>query len=87
MDLDAFLMRLDALPIGYWRGVFRNAPWSMTLERSSDGRRMKLYGEHLGGDDHVSFNLYVVKGEPRLKPCEMPVEKVVDFVLEFEISR
>lgn len=87
MDLTEFMQNLDALPTGYWRGVFRNAPWSMTLERSSDGRRLKLFGEHLGGDDHVSFNLYFVNGKPRLKPCEMPAEKVIDFVLEFEISR
>ncbi|WP_233356053.1 hypothetical protein [Henriciella aquimarina] len=55
----------------------------MSLQRSSDGRRVKLYGEALGGADHVSFNLYVVAGQARLKPCEMPRQKVIDFVAGF----
>lgn len=54
------------------------------MERSGDGRRVKLYGEELGGADHVSFNLYVAGGEARLKPCEMPEAKVVAFVLGYE---
>ncbi len=59
----------------------------MTVERSSDGRRVKLYGEELGGADRVSFNLYFAGGAARLKPCEMSEEKVVAFVLGFVPDR
>lgn len=52
----------------------------MTLERSADGRRIKLYGEALGDADHISSNLYLTGRAPRLKPCEMPAEKVIAFV-------
>ena len=78
-----FLEKLDALTAGYGQGVFNDRRWGVTVERSSDGRRVKLYGEELGGADHVSFNLYFAGGEARLKPCEMPEAKVVAFVLGF----
>ncbi|MEO0465285.1 MAG: hypothetical protein AAF216_01985 [Pseudomonadota bacterium] len=55
----------------------------MTVERSADGKRVKLYGEALGGADHVSFNLYLAGGVYRLKPCEMPEDKVIAFVLGY----
>ena len=48
---------------------------------------MKLYGEALGANDHVSFNLYFVGGDPRLKPCEMPKAKVVAFVLGYKTTQ
>ena len=37
--------------------------------------------EELGGGDYVSLNLYRTGTGDRLKPCEMPAEKVVRFVL------
>ena len=80
---DAFLAALAALPTGYIAGLYQGARWGVTVERSADGRRVKLYGEELGGADHVSFNLYFAGGQARLKPCEMPEAKVVAFVTGF----
>lgn len=75
-----FYARLKTLTPGYQVGRYEDNRWGVTIERSSDRRRMKLYAEKLSGGDHVSFNLYYVGGEPRLKPCEMPKQKVIDFV-------
>lgn len=80
---EAFLHRLSRLPTGYSQGDYGGERWGVTVERSADGRRVKLYGEALGHADHVSFNLYHAGGAPRLKPCEMPAAKVVDFVMEY----
>ena len=80
---EQFLIALAKLPTGYSRGSYCGGSWGVTVERSADGRRVKLYGEALGGDDHVSFNLYHAGGQPRLKPCEMPAEKVIAFVTGF----
>ena len=80
----AFLKALSALPDGYSRGRWNNKSWGVTVSRASGNRRIKLYGEALGSNDHVSFNLYIVDGSPRLKPCEMAAEKVIAFVLGFE---
>ncbi len=74
---------MSRLPTGYSQGGYEGNRWGVTVERSSDGRRVKLYGEALGGNDHVSFNLYRVSGEARLKPCEMPASKVIAFVAGF----
>lgn len=73
------------LPAGYTVGRFRGRKNGTSVELSADRRRLKLYAQALGGNDVVSFNLYRL-GEDgwRLKPCEMPVPKVVDFVLGFE---
>ncbi|MEL6447711.1 MAG: hypothetical protein AAFQ62_07215 [Pseudomonadota bacterium] len=83
-DLGPFLEALMAIPEGYSQGVFEEARWGTTLTRAAGGRRYKLYAERLGGDDHVSFNLYLTgDGAPRLKPCEMPAARVIDFVLSY----
>ena len=75
------LARLEALPVGASEGIYEGRRWSAALERSADGKRWKLYAEELGGNDHVSFNLYLTEGSgPLLKPCEMPAEKVIRFV-------
>jgi len=84
---DGFLTALDALPPGYSQGVCDGRRWGVTVARSADGKRVKLYGEELGGTDHVSFNLYFAGGQPRLKPCEMAAAKVVDFVIGFVPDR
>lgn len=81
----AFLVRLAALPEGAGRGRHGGRTWGVTVNRSADGRRVWLYGEEQGGTDKVSFNLYLTStGQPILKPCEMPDEKVIDFVLAYE---
>jgi hypothetical protein len=79
-----FLERLSALPHGYSEGVFGATRYGVTLTVSPDGKRVWLFGEELGGNDRISFNLYhLSSGEHRLKPCEMSPEKVTAFVLEY----
>ncbi len=79
-----FLERFDALPEGYSEGRYQGRRYAATISLSSDGKRRKLYAEELGGRDHVSFNLFILEtGAPLLKPCEMPAEKVIDFVCGF----
>ena len=80
--MTAFLEKLQTLAAGYREMVYQGKKWGVTVERLSGDRQIKLYGEELGGSDHVSFNLYLpTSGKILLKPCEMPEEKVVKFVL------
>ncbi|MEI2298500.1 hypothetical protein [Ensifer sp. MJa1] len=82
-----FVEALAALSDGYVQGRFQGRPWGVTIRRSTDGKRIWLYGEELGGTDVVSFNLYVLSGPGiSLKPCEMSSSKVVDFVLGFQAN-
>jgi hypothetical protein len=46
-------------------------------------RRASLFAEALGGGGLVSFNLYTTAAGPQLKPCEMPAQTVIDFVLGY----
>jgi hypothetical protein len=85
-DLCAFLVALDALPEGYQEGVYRKERWGVTVTGQPGFRIRKLYGERLAGGDHVSFNLYTTRSGPKLKPCEMPEAKVINFVLGFEAA-
>jgi peptide-methionine (S)-S-oxide reductase len=49
----------------------------------NDGRSTKVYAEELGRTDFISFNYYRTASAEYLKPCEMPEEKVLDFLRGF----
>jgi hypothetical protein len=85
--VDAFLAALDRLPVGYGEGTYRDGRWGVTLTASDDGRRRWLWGEELGGPGRVSFNLYLLRAGPALRPCEMPVDAVVAFVIGYRPDR
>ena len=78
---DAFLTAFDALPIGTFRGHAHGRAYIVTRTDFSEGRAQKLVAEELGGPDYISLNLYRTSSAARLKPCEMPAEKVRAFVL------
>jgi len=69
---------------GYSEGACEGRRFGVTVRRSGDGRRNSLFARELAGTDIVSFNLYRVASDGALlKPCEMSVEKVSAFVLNF----
>lgn len=57
----------------------------MRKETRLQGRLIKLYAEELGGNDFVSLNYYETATAPRLKPCEMPEQKVIGFIEAVEL--
>ena len=80
-----FIARFDSLPLGAYGGTYEGRRYRVTKTQMASGRSQKLEAEELGGTDYVSFNLYrLASGETLLKPCEMPPEKVVAFVLGVE---
>lgn len=75
---------LAAIPSGYSEGVYEGWRYGVTVRKSRDGKRISLFARALAGGDVVSFNLYRLgSGEGALRPCEMPAEKVVAFVLGY----
>lgn len=80
-DWREFLENLRRLPEGYSCGLYRGRRYGTTLEVS--GKRTKLFAEELGGSDTISFNYYALESGPVLKPCEMPAQKVIDFVIDY----
>jgi hypothetical protein len=71
--------RLKAFPDGAHEAVYNGKRYLMRKETRLGGKLIKLYAEELGGNDFVSLNYYET-APPRLKPCEMPVEKVIAFI-------
>lgn len=78
-----FDIALAAIPTGYGEGVYAGTRYGTTVRRAADGRRMTLFAEQLGGTDRISFNGYGLNAGFVLKPCEMPAEKVIAFVLGY----
>lgn len=77
-----FISAFDALPVGSYGASYNGRRYRITKTLLVTGRSQKLEAEELGGEDYISFNLYrLADGQALLKPCEMPGEKVVDFVL------
>ena len=82
-----FLRVFDALPLGGYGATYLGRRYRVVKTQMATGRSQKLEAEELGGTDYISFNLYrLASGEALLKPCEMPAEKVVDFVMGVEID-
>jgi hypothetical protein len=79
---DEVWTRLASWPLGYFTALYENRRYGVTRSVHANGRSMKLWAEELGGTDRISLNIYAPpSGAPALKPCEMPVDKVTDFVL------
>lgn len=77
-----FLEAFEALPFGGYGATAQGRRYRVTKAQFACARSQKLEAEELGGEDYISFNLYrLASGDALLKPCEMPVEKVRDFVL------
>lgn len=82
---DAFIAAFDALPTGGYGATYQGKRYRVIKSVLVSGRSQKLEAEELGGTDYISFNLYrLAGGETLLKPCEMPAEKVISFVMNVE---
>lgn len=82
--MEAFLAAWAALPLGDFDGIYDEKRYGITRTEREGGRQAWLWAQELGGTNQISANLYRLKSGPTLKPCEMPPEKVMDFVLNVE---
>lgn len=74
------LSKITQLPEGYSIGHYRGVKYGITRRTFNRGRSFKVFAEALGDRDFISLNLYLTGGGEHLKPCEMPPEKVIDFL-------
>jgi len=72
--------KIRQLPEGYSLGFYRGKKYGITKRSFNRGRSFKVFAEALGGRDFISLNFYLTTGGEHLKPCEMPPEKVIDFL-------
>lgn len=85
--MEAFLNKLQKLPIGYTKVIFHYKAYGLTRSNFNKGKSIKVYARELGGNNFISFNYYTIKGKGVVKPCEMPLEKVAYFMENIIIQR
>jgi len=71
---------LERLPEGWSEVDYRGRRYGVTRTTHLDGRTVSVYAEELGGTDVVSANAYRTTDGVVVRPCEMPVEKVTEFL-------
>ncbi len=74
------LEKIEQLPMGYSEVLYNNKKYGVTLTHFNEGKSLKLYAEELGGNDFISLNYYITESKELLKPCEMPEQKVIQFL-------
>ena len=67
-----------------FRSAFSKKKYGVTKQEFNKGSSIKIYGEELGGKDFLSSNYYITNTTESLKPCEMPEQKVIDFLKGYE---
>jgi hypothetical protein len=75
------LAAFDALPVGGFEASYEGRRYHVTRQSFSNGKSQKLVAQELGGSDYISTNVYRLTSGALLKPCEMPEEKVIAFIL------
>lgn len=78
------LEKFQSIPIGYSEIIFERKKYGITRADFNEGKSIKLYAEELGGNDIISLNYYITSGSENLKPCEMPKEKVIHFLINYK---
>ncbi|WP_273569030.1 peptide methionine sulfoxide reductase [Maribacter halichondriae] len=81
------LEKIRILPIGYSKVLYRNKKYGVTRTDFNSGKSIKLFAEELGGNDFISLNYYLTETAESLKPCEMPEEKVIDFLKGYKSTK
>jgi hypothetical protein len=68
------------IPEGFSKTRYNSRTFSVTKTTFNSGKSYKLFAEELGGSDFISANIYVLGNAYTLKPCEMPIKKVLHFL-------
>ncbi|MFD2562369.1 peptide methionine sulfoxide reductase [Aquimarina rubra] len=79
------LENIKRIPEGYSEGIYNNVKYSITKEVFNNGKSYKVYAKELQGNDFISLNYYITSTSELLKPCEMPEQKVIDFIENIQL--
>lgn len=84
MSLKSHIIRI---PEGFSFGLFRNKKYGISKQIYNEGKSFKIFGKDLEGNDYISLNYYCTQKQEILKPCEMPADKVIQFLNEIKILK
>ncbi|RZN83403.1 MAG: peptide methionine sulfoxide reductase [Winogradskyella sp.] len=74
------LKKIRTIPLGYSEVIFMDKKYGVTLTEFNNGKSLKIFAKELGGNDFISLNYYITNQNELLKPCEMPKQKVIQFL-------
>jgi len=83
--MNQMLEIIKRLPLGYSEVLYGNKKYGTTHTMFNQGKSHKVFAEELGGVDFISLNLYLTHKGEQIKPCEMPMGKVIDFLTRFAL--
>lgn len=84
-QLERLYALMRAIPDGASEGMIADRRYRIAVRRQADGKINSLQAWEYGDKDYISLNFYRLEnGKLLLKPCEMPVEKVADFILNIK---
>jgi peptide-methionine (S)-S-oxide reductase len=81
----SLLESIQKISEGYSEGIYNHKKYSITKQIFNKGKSFKIFGKELKGKDFISLNYYITSKNELLKPCEMPKEKVIDFIKKIKI--
>ena len=81
-----FHLKLLALDNGSYDVIYKEKRYLLSKETHLGGKLIKLYAKELGDNNFISLNYYPYIQDGLLKPCEMPQEKVIEFILNVKID-
>ena len=85
LNTSFFHERLLSFEDGAYDVLYDDNRYLFRKETLLNGKLIKVYAEELGNTNFISLNYYPQTASGLLKPCEMPDEKVIDFVTRCHI--
>jgi len=76
-ELDALIR---AIPEGWSRVTVDGRSWAVTRTTRAGGKAISLDAELLGSAERLGANVWVTSDGAVLRPCEVPEQKVVQFL-------
>ena len=77
MDLQATIQKI---PVGATEIHLNGKKYLVTRQDFNQGKSTKVFAKEFAGNEFISFNFYLTAKGEQLKPCEMPTQKVLDFL-------
>ena len=75
--------KIANIPLGASKKKVGTTNYLVTKTEFNQGKSCKVFAQELGGNDFISFNFYRTVNGDHLKPCEMSVQKVMDFLATY----
>ena len=76
---------ISKIPLGYSKGMYHGEIYGISKSEFNKGKSIKIFAESLAGNNFISLNYYMTSNGEVLKPCEMPEQKVRDFLNGLEL--